>query len=113
MDNTTAVAYVNHMGGTTAHRLFKGVVVGMPVLSAEHLPGTTADYQSRLVQTLAEWRLEPEVFRVVLHFTGPCRMDLSPVCACLQSPHLRLWQHQSHGLGVYHEAEEHNSLRWG
>jgi len=72
MDNTTAVAYVNHLGGTRSSLLVQKTkdlwtwcLDREIILSAEFLPGVrncTADYQSRLVATSAEWRLDPNVF---------------------------------------------------
>ena len=73
MDNTTAVSYINKMGGTRSRTLAdmacslwqwclqKGIT-----LSAEHLPGilnTTADAESRTYHSSAEWQLLPSMFR--------------------------------------------------
>lgn len=86
MDNTTAVAYVNHMGGTRsaqltnqAKELWQECLSNNIQLSAEHIPGaknTTADYQSRLLQTSAEWKLHTRVFSKVLESLGECKVDL-------------------------------------
>ena len=76
----------NHMGGTRSMNLSNGVkdlwldcLNRGIVIAAEHLPGvsnTAADYQSRLLQTSAEWRLNPEIFRAISMQLGPCRVDL-------------------------------------
>ena len=53
--------------------LEKGITI-----SAEHIPdrsNTTADYQSRLVQTSAEWKLDLEIFTEKSQRLGPFQID--------------------------------------
>jgi len=86
MDNTTAVAYVNKMGGThspslslQACQLWQWCLQRGINLSAEHLPGnlnTMADRESRQRETSAEWMLNKEVFQMILQTLGPCKTDL-------------------------------------
>ena len=86
MDNTTAVAYLNHMGGTQsqtlaayAKQLWLWCLNRGITLSAEYLPGEmniTADFQSRTPNGSAEWRLDPSVFQAILQILGPCTVDL-------------------------------------
>ena len=86
MDNTAAIAYVNHMGGTRsptlakrAKQLWLWCLEKGIVISAEHLPGVaniTADFQSRSLQSLAEWRLKPQIFNMILQNLSPCNVDL-------------------------------------
>ena len=87
MDNTSAVAYLNHMGGTRsptlsaqAQDLWQWCLARGITLSAEHLAGTSnevADYQSRSLQsTSSEWRLDPTVFMEISRRLGPCEIDL-------------------------------------
>jgi hypothetical protein len=48
-------------------------------ISAEHLPGasnTTADYQSRNLQSTTEWKLSSAVFQMISRRLDPCRVDL-------------------------------------
>ena len=71
MDNTTAVAYLNRMGGMRspdlshcAKQLWLWCLDKGITLSAEYLPGemnTTADLQSRMLTSSAEWMLDPAV----------------------------------------------------
>ena len=86
MDNTSAVAYVNHMGGTQSHKLSDAAKdlwtwclnKGMTV-SAEYLPGelnTTADFYSRSITGSAEWKLDPYVFKQVARRFAPIQVDL-------------------------------------
>lgn len=86
MDNTTAVAYVNHLGGTQSQLLTKKTkdlwtwCLGRGItLSAEYLPGVenvVADHQSRIVSTTAEWMLDPHVCQALMRMLGPCKVDL-------------------------------------
>ena len=86
MDNSTAVAYVNKMGGTRslslslqACHLWQWCLERRILLSAEHLPGianTVADQESRQVETSTEWMLNRAVFHWMQQILGPCQMDL-------------------------------------
>jgi len=86
MDNTSALAYVCWMGGTRSPNLMRvaceiwdwclqrGVT-----LSGSHLPGRNnqiADWESREIQTSAEWKLKVELFHRICAYLGPCRTDL-------------------------------------
>ena len=82
MDNTTAIAYVNHMGGSHS---MESNEVAMSIwafcrqrdiwLTAVHLPGhlnVLADQKSRIFDDKTEWHLNPGVFRkIVLKFVMP------------------------------------------
>ena len=94
MDNTSAVAYVNHMGGTQSHKLSDAAKdlwtwwlnKGMTV-SAEYLPGelnTTADFYSRSITGSAEWKLDPYVFKQVARRFAP--NSSGPLCNKDQHP---------------------------
>ena len=54
--------------------------------SAEYLPGTNngiADKESQTMQSLAEWMLNVQVFKYIMHGDGP--MPNQPVCSTSQS----------------------------
>ena len=86
MDNTTAIAYINRMGGTrfqtlsqTACDLWHWCLQRGITLSAVHLPGvlnSIADGESRTLQSSAEWMLERSICRNVIQTLGPCSVDL-------------------------------------
>lgn len=86
MDNTAAVAYTNHMGGTQsatlaqhAIHLWKWCLKQGISISAEYLPGkenTEADFQSRAIRSSAEWKLDPSAFHRITQRLGPCSVDL-------------------------------------
>jgi len=80
VDNTTAVAYVNHQGGTHSDRLSAvaqriwdlALAQGM-YLEAVHIPGVDnveADAASREGPSPHEWRLNPAIFRALERMTG-------------------------------------------
>ena len=86
MDNSTAVAYANKMGGTRslslslqACHLWNWCLERRILLLAEHLPGVAnmvADQESLQVETSSEWMLHRAVFHWTQQILGPCQMDL-------------------------------------
>ncbi|XP_065177381.1 uncharacterized protein LOC135808157 [Sycon ciliatum] len=87
MDNTTAVAYVNHQGGTHSYRLcqlaleiWQWAADRKIHLLAVHVPGVenvTADYLSRtIVDDSSDWMLKRSVFQSLHHQLGPFTRDL-------------------------------------
>lgn len=67
LDNTTAVAYINHLGGPPSHRTGEGVVAMVleTELKAQHLPGrenVVADRESRVMRDRYDWMLNPDIF---------------------------------------------------
>jgi len=86
MDNSTAVFYVNRMGGThstllsnLAVHLWQWCLERNVSLSAEHLPGVEnciADEESRTIQSSAEWQLDPTICQRIIQSLGMCNVDL-------------------------------------
>ena len=86
-DNTTAIAYINNMGGlvsNSCNHLAKEIwtyCTDQKIwLSAVHIPGkdnNTADYMSRLLNENTEWRLAPFVFNKIVNlFKATPEIDL-------------------------------------
>ena len=86
-DNTSAVAYINHLGGTRSESLWREtetlfhLVIGRCVtLRAVHIPGrlnVIADLLSRDGQVLpTEWSLHPEITRALFRVWGKPHIDL-------------------------------------
>ena len=83
MDNTTAVAYVNHQGGThspkllqLALQLWNWCAQRDIVLVAHHVPGKSnslADRESRVLVDNSDWMLDPSLIRPLL---SDCKTDL-------------------------------------
>lgn len=86
MDNTSAIAYVNKMGGAKqgvldkhARSLWEWCLSRKITLRAEHIPGrlnVIADAESRAKPDAADWKLDSEVFKVLNHSFGPFTVDL-------------------------------------
>ena len=86
MDNSTSIAYINHMGGTRsptlaayAKQLWTWCLERNITISAEHLPGVlniTADRESRTIQSSVEWMLDPAKFRALDRRLGQLRVDV-------------------------------------
>ena len=86
MDNTTAVSYINHMGGTKSHHcnalakeMWEWSAERNIELSAAHLPGkdnVQADHESRNFNERTEWKLDERVFKKVKRTFGTPEVDL-------------------------------------
>ena len=86
MDNTSAIAYIQRMGGTrsvpllkVAQELWDFCLQRNILLSAEHLPGhlnVEADWESRNISDSSDWRLKPAVFQQLQTVWGPFKLDL-------------------------------------
>lgn len=85
-DNTTTVAYINHMGGTkskecnaVAHDIWECCETREIWLVATHLPGienTEADHESRNFSENTEWALNKELFEEICLKWGRPNIDL-------------------------------------
>ena len=102
MNSTTAVTYINRMGGThsstlsnMACSLWQWCLQRGITLSAEHLPGvhnTTVDAESRPFHSSAEWQLLPSVFKRINTLLRPCQVDLLATKLNHQLPHYISWR---------------------
>ena len=102
MDNQTAVAYVNNMGGTVftqatliARELWMWYLQRDISLSAQYLPGkdnTIADQESREMKDRSDWLLNREVFRKILCHFPHLNMDLFASRLTYQLPRFFSWR---------------------
>ena len=86
IDNTTAVAYVRHMGGVKslacnelAKEIWEWCFAKNIWLSAEHLPGVQnviADEKSRKFSDQTEWMLHPTIFSKICQELGKPDIDM-------------------------------------
>jgi hypothetical protein len=86
LDNTTAVAYINHMGGTKSHdcnELAKEIWEWCQEhdiwVSAAYLPGSqnvVADEKSRKFDDQNEWQLDRQVFHQLCTKFGTPKIDM-------------------------------------
>lgn len=100
-DNTTAVAYVNHMGGTksrdcdkVARRIWSWCEAKGIWLRAAHLPGVEnveADHESRNFTENTEWKLNPEIFDCLCKTWGVPEIDLFASRLNFQIPNYCSW----------------------
>ena len=86
MDNTTAISYINHMGGShslacnaLSREIWLWAISRHVWLSAAHIPGkdnVIADYYSRSADDSKEWALHPHIFTYVSKTFGLPHVDL-------------------------------------
>ncbi|VDI13331.1 Hypothetical predicted protein [Mytilus galloprovincialis] len=86
MDNTTAIVYVNKMGGTVSKRLnsltnqfWDWCLQRQLTITADYIPGKSnviADWESRHYADFSNWRLSPILFKSLMKRIGPCNVDL-------------------------------------
>ena len=86
LDNSTAVAYINNMGGSKsseldhlAHEIWDWAIHQDSWISAVHIPGTTnleADEQSRNFSDKHEWALNNHVFKDIFSVYQELNLDL-------------------------------------
>ena len=86
LDNTTAVTYINNMGGSKSMNcnrisslIWAWAVTHKLWLSACHLPGSSnreADAQSRMIDVQNEWKLSPTIFNKLCKRWGKPEIDL-------------------------------------
>ena len=86
MDNTTALTYINKLGGTVSpelnlltKQLWLWCLERNISLQATHLAGAqniTADEESRVMKDRTDWMLCPQVFNKIIQLTGPLQVDL-------------------------------------
>jgi len=86
MDNTSAIAYLNKMGGAKqgmldkhARTLWEWCLSRKITLRAEHIPGrlnVIADAESRAKPDAADWKLDSGVFKLLNQSFGPFTVDL-------------------------------------
>ena len=86
IDNTTAVAYINHLGGTVSRELvnltknlWMWCLERNIHITAQHLPGiqnTVADAESRSQTDRTDWKLSPNIFHKIQQTFGPLEVDL-------------------------------------
>ena len=102
MDSTSALTYINKMGGTVSpdlNRLTKELwswcLARNITLRASHLPGILnekADEESRIMKDRSDWMLCPEIFRRIRSQFGPLETDLFASRLTKQLPTYVSWR---------------------
>lgn len=98
IDNTTAVAYINRMGGTVSPMLLQDLWLWCMerniLLQAQHLPGalnSIANRESRIWSDRSEWKLNPSLFQKINQLLGPLSTDLFASRLSTQLPTFVSW----------------------
>ena len=102
VDNSTTVAYINHMGGTKspqlchlARTLWDWCLQRGILLAAKHIPGVQnvqADRLSRSIVDRHDWQLNPAIFRKIDSLWGPLQVDLFASRASKQTSRFFSWK---------------------
>ena len=102
MDNTSAVVYLNRLGGTRslvlsnlALALWEWALTRNIFLSAEHIAdnlNVSADWESRNFLDSSNWKLCPEIFRSLMQIRGPCTIHLFADRLNCQLPQFCSWK---------------------
>ena len=100
IDNTTAVVYINNLGGTVSSELvhltrslWMWCLERNIHITAQYLPGSQniiADAESRVATSRTDWKLNPAIFAQTNQLFGPLEVDLfatrlSTQCQCFFS----------------------------
>ena len=101
IDNTTAVTYINHLGGTASRELvtltrdlWMWYLEWNIHITAQHLPGvqnTIADAESQSCKDRTDWKLNPVIFQKINQTFGPLETDLFASRLTTQCPHYFSW----------------------
>ena len=100
-DNTTAIAYINHMGGKQyemnqlAKEIWAWCIRKDTWISAAHIPGEEniqAEYASRHFNDRTEWTLNDRIFKEIMKEFGQVQIDLFASRLNAKCPRYASWQ---------------------
>lgn len=110
LDNVTAVAHINRMGGTKSkllNHLVKQIwdwcQIHQISLVAEFIPGALnirADWESRNQQDSGDWMLDKSVFSQIMNLLGGCKVDLFASRLNHQLPQYFSWRADPGAMGI-------------
>ena len=101
MDNTTAIAYINRMGGSShvlaslVYEIWQWCLQREISITAQHIPGiynNAADRESRVDRDSSDWKLDPIVFARLNELWGPLEVDLFATRLTNQLPRYVSWR---------------------
>ena len=102
LDNTSAVAYINNLGGTIspelvdlAKTLWMWCLERNIHITAQHLPGAQnriADVESRTMVDRSDWKLNPILFKRIVNLFGPIEVDIFASRLTAQCPLYFSWR---------------------
>ena len=110
LDNKSAVAHINKMGGTRSPQLVKVTkemwqyaLSRKITLTAEYLPGkdnVIADRESRIFKDTSNWKLLPVMFRAIETALGPLHTDLFADRLSAQKAQYMSWKPDPHAMAT-------------
>ena len=103
MDNSSAVTYTNHMGGTWSTALTEIAIQFWTwalqrgiILRSRHIAGVmyvTANRMSWMsVRDRSDWRLNPVIFSKIVSLWGPLQVDMFATRLLTLLPHFYSWK---------------------
>ena len=101
MDNTTVIAYINRMGGSSpvlaslVFEIWQWCLQREISLTAHHIPGiynNAAERESRVDRDSSDWKLDPTVFARLNELWGPLEVDLFATRLTNQLPRFVSWR---------------------
>ena len=102
LDSITAQTYINKKGGTRspplsqlAKKVWSWCMERSITLVADHIPGrenTVADTESRVSRDHWDWKLNPELFKVIEQRFGPLEINLFASRISTQLPRFYSWR---------------------
>ena len=121
IDNTTAVAYINHQGGTVspmateiAKDLWMWCLERDITIKAQYLPGVEnvrADSESRVMQDRSDWMLNRQIFQAIQAQLGPVDLDLFASRLTAQLPQYFSWRPDPSALATDALLQDWEGLR--
>ena len=121
LDNSTAVAYINNLGGTIspaltalARTLWLWALERDITITAQHIPGvsnTVADCESRMERDRSDWMLAPQVFHKINEALGPLEIDLFASRMTYQLPRFFSWRPDPQAAAVDAFQQDWSQLR--
>jgi len=121
LENSTAVAYINNLGGTISpvltaltRDLWLWALERDISLTAQHIPGvsnTVADWESRMERDRSDWMLAPQVFQKINSTLGPLEIDLFASRLTFQLPWFFSWRPDPQAVAVDAFQQDWSLLR--
>ena len=121
IDNTTAVAYINHMGGPVSplatdlvKQMWLWCLERSITLKAQYLPGiqnVRADMESRVMIDRSDWMLNPEIFSKIQTMLGPLDIDLFASRLTAHLPRFYSWRPDPQAEGTDALLQDWKDLR--
>ena len=118
LDNSTAVAYINNLGGTISpvltaltRDLWLWALEKDISLTAQHIPGVSNTVADRMERDRSDWMLAPQVFQKINSTLGPLEIDLFASRLTFQLPWFFSWRPDPQAVAVDAFQQDWSLLR--